>query len=277
MINIKKLYFSYDNNNFVLNDINLDIPSGEIFGLLGPNGAGKSTLQKIMTGILKNYIGKVQVNGTILNNVKDKFYNDIGVLFEQACLYDNMSAIDNLKYFISFYDEKNRVENVEDLLLELEIDRKYWKKPIREYSKGMKRRVSIARVLSINPKILFLDEPLSGLDPKGAVLIKRILLKEKKKGTTIFISTHNLTVADQLCDRVAFMQKGKIIALGKPDDLKFKSEIYNVVLLEDGLEKSFTIDITELNKKMKLGNSFIKTIKKKETTLEDVFIEHLKE
>lgn len=143
----------------------------------------------------------------------------IGVLFEFPYLYTNLSAVDNLRYFASFYP-RERVRDVMELLDKLEFKKDYLKKPVSSYSKGMRQRVSMARALLNSPRLLFLDEPISGLDPSGAVLFRRIIEEERRNGTTVFLTTHNMMDADLLCDRVAFISNGNIAALDTPQNLK---------------------------------------------------------
>ena len=223
MIEVKNLTFSYGKGKQALHGLTFSVKDGEIFGFLGPNGSGKSTTQKILTGILKGYGGTVALLGEDVRNVhKKKFFEKIGVLFEFPYLYANLSALDNLHYFASFYP-KNQRRDAEELLDELEFKKDFLKKPVSSYSKGMRQRVSMARALISNPKLLFLDEPTSGLDPAGAVLFRKIIEKERKKGTTVFLTTHNMLDADLLCDRVAFISDGNIAALDTPRGLKEKN------------------------------------------------------
>lgn len=220
MIEVKNLTFSYGKEKQALHGLNFTVEDGEIFGFLGPNGSGKSTTQKILTGILKGHGGQVSLFGQDISMVHTKdFLEKIGVLFEFPYLYANLSAVDNLKYFSSFYP-KGQCRDIGELLEKLEFKTDFLKKPVSSYSKGMRQRVSMARALISSPKLLFLDEPTSGLDPSGAVLFRRIIEEERKKGTTVFLTTHNMLDADLLCDRVAFITNGAIAALDTPKRLK---------------------------------------------------------
>lgn len=220
MIEVKDLVFSYGKDKQALHGLNFSVKDGEIFGFLGPNGSGKSTTQKILTGILKGYSGRASLFGKELKEVHTReFYQEIGVLFEFPYLYANLSALDNLHYFASFYP-REQLRDAEELLDELEFKRDYRKKPVSSYSKGMRQRVSMARALISSPRLLFLDEPTSGLDPSGAVLFRRMIEKERQKGTTVFVTTHNMLDADLLCDRVAFISGGNIVAVDTPQNLK---------------------------------------------------------
>ena len=220
MIEVKDLTFSYGKGKQALHGLNFSVGDGEIFGFLGPNGSGKSTTQKILTGILKGHGGYVSLFGQDISTAHTQdFFRKIGVLFEFPYLYANLSAIDNLKYFSSFYPAKQR-RDIGELLEKLEFKADFMKKPVSSYSKGMRQRVNMARALISSPKLLFLDEPTSGLDPSGAVLFRGIIEEERKKGTTVFLTTHNMLDADLLCDRVAFITNGNIVALDTPKRLK---------------------------------------------------------
>ncbi|QOR34716.1 ABC transporter ATP-binding protein [Clostridium sp. 'deep sea'] len=272
MIKVSNLQFAYNSNNIVLHDLKFSVKKGEIFGFLGPNGSGKSTTQKILMGILPNYFGNVKVNNTDLKKINKHYYEDIGVLFEMPYLYNTLSAVDNLKYFASFYSQKTR--DIVQLLRLVGLKSEYFHKQVKHYSKGMKQRTSIARCLVNNPKILFLDEPVSGLDPSGAVLIKNIIRAEKEKGTTIFLTTHNMFVAEQLCDRVAFIVDGEIKALNSPQKLKqdYAANTLEIKYLREGIEEVQVISIEEFKRGIAASFDNIVSINSKQDNLEDVFI-----
>ena len=239
MIEVKNLTFSYGKDKQALNGLDFTVGDGEIFGFLGPNGSGKSTTQKILTGILKGHGGKVSLFGKDIATAHTQdFFQKIGVLFEFPYLYSNLSAVDNLKYFSSFYPAE-QLRDMEELLEALEFQRDFLRKPVSSYSKGMRQRVSMARVLISNPKLLFLDEPTSGLDPSGAVLFRKIIAEERGKGTTVFLTTHNMLDADLLCDRVAFITNGNIAALDTPKKLKEKNSNQSIHSEEPTLEELF--------------------------------------
>lgn len=273
MIKVKELSYSYKNDQDVIQNLNFTVGSGEIFGFLGPNGAGKSTTQKILIGILNGYQGEVTVGQYTMRKVPRDFYQMIGVLFEIPYLYSTLSAVDNLKYFSSFY-QQSTVRKIDDLLNLVELKAEYRKKQVKEYSKGMKQRVSIARTLINNPQLLFLDEPVSGVDPVGAVIIKDIIKKEKEKGTTIFLTTHNMYVADELCDRIAFIAEGEIKVIDTPKNLKSlcAEEQVEIDYIKDGEKQQHVIDIKELKSGLSFEYDNILAIHSKEPTLEDVFI-----
>ena len=276
MIEVKDLTFSYGKDKKALHGLNFTVEDGEIFGFLGPNGSGKSTTQKILTGILKGHGGKVSLFGQDISAAQtQEFFQKIGVLFEFPYLYANLSAVDNLKYFSSFYP-KEQIRSIEEVLEELEFKPDFFKKPVSSYSKGMRQRASMARALISNPKLLFLDEPTSGLDPSGAVLFRKIIEEERKKGTTVFLTTHNMLDADLLCDRVAFIADGEIKALDTPKNLKERNSNHRVVIdyLYQGKREEKTIEAPELEAGIPFAHDEIISIHSQEPTLEDMFIQY---
>ena len=276
MIEVKDLTFSYGKDKKALHGLNFTVEDGEIFGFLGPNGSGKSTTQKILTGILKGHGGKVSLFGQDISAARrQEFFQKIGVLFEFPYLYANLSAVDNLKYFSSFYP-KEQIRSIEEVLEELEFKPDFFKKPVSSYSKGMRQRASMARALISNPKLLFLDEPTSGLDPSGAVLFRKIIEEERKKGTTVFLTTHNMLDADLLCDRVAFIADGEIKALDTPKNLKERNSNHRVVIdyLYQRRREVKTIEAPELEAGIPFAHDEIISIHSQEPTLEDMFIQY---
>ena len=277
MIEVKDLTFSYGKDKKALHGLNFTVEDGEIFGFLGPNGSGKSTTQKILTGILKGHGGKVSLFGQDISAARrQEFFQKIGVLFEFPYLYANLSAVDNLKYFSSFYP-KEQIRSIEEVLEELEFKPDFFKKPVSSYSKGMRQRASMARALISNPRLLFLDEPTSGLDPSGAVLFRKIIEEERKKGTTVFLTTHNMLDADLLCDRVAFIADGEIKALDTPKNLKERNSNHRVVIdyLYQGRREEKTIEAPELEAGIPFAHDEIISIHSQESTLEDMFIQYM--
>lgn len=272
MIEVKDLTFSYRSKKKkqALRGLTFTVKEGEIFGFLGPNGSGKSTTQKLLTGILRGYGGFVSLFGEALSAAPSpSFYEKIGVLFEFPYLYTNLSAVDNLKYFASFYPSQ-RVRNVMELLEQLEFKKDFLTKPVSSYSKGMRQRVSMARALMNNPRLLFLDEPTSGLDPSGAVLFRRIIGEERKKGTTVFLTTHNMMDADLLCDRVAFLSNGEIAALDTPSRLKENNSRHQVRVeyLYRGKRQESLLDAAALGAGLTIPHDELLRIHSQEPTLE---------
>lgn len=275
MIEVKGLTFSYHKNKQTLHGLDFNVSDGEIFGFLGPNGSGKSTTQKILTGILKGYGGEVRLFDESPGEKQKKFQEKIGVLFEYPYLYTNLSALDNLDYFSSFYPAGRR-RKAEELLDMLEFKKDYLKKPVSSYSKGMRQRVSMARALLNHPQLLFLDEPTSGLDPEGAVLFRKIIEEEKKKGTTVFLTTHNMLDADLLCDRVAFIADGEIKALDSPGRLKEKNSSRKVQVryFREGRMMEKVLEMEEVSRGLVIPHDEIVSIHSKEPTLEEMFIQY---
>lgn len=276
MIEVKDLTFSYGKDKQALHGLDFTVEDGEIFGFLGPNGSGKSTTQKILTGILKGHGGMVSLFGEDINGMHTQgFFRKIGVLFEFPYLYANLSAIDNLHYFSSFYP-KEQLREAEELLEELEFKKDFLRRPVSSYSKGMRQRVSMARALISNPKLLFLDEPTSGLDPAGAVLFRRIIEKERQKGTTVFVTTHNMFDADLLCDRVAFLSNGNIVALDTPGNLKEQNSSRSIVVeyVYQGRREERTIEASELKAGIPFACDELISVHSQEPTLEDIFIRY---
>lgn len=276
MIAVKDLTFSYGKDKQALHGLNFTVEDGEIFGFLGPNGSGKSTTQKILTGILKGHGGMVSLFGEDINRIHTQdFFQKIGVLFEFPYLYANLSALDNLHYFSSFYP-KEQLRDAKELLEELEFKRDFLRKPVSSYSKGMRQRVSMARALISNPKLLFLDEPTSGLDPAGAVLFRRMIEDERRKGTTVFVTTHNMHDADLLCDRVAFISNGNIVALDTPGNLKEHNSSHSIVIdyLYQGRREEQTIEAPALKAGIPFAYDELISVHSQEPTLEDIFIQY---
>ena len=194
-------------NKTVLQDIDLKISKGEIFGLLGPSGAGKTTLIKILTGQLRQTSGTAQILGANTMELDHTTYTQIGMVLDQAGLYDRLSCYDNLALFAEIYKiPKTQIAKV----LEKVDLQKAIKLPVSKLSKGMKQRLVLARAIMHKPKLLFLDEPTSALDPATARYIHELILEEKAKGTTIFLTTHNMEEAAKLCDHVGLLNEGKL-------------------------------------------------------------------
>lgn len=219
MIKVNNLSYSYPKaKEIALSNLNFEIAEGEIFGFLGPSGAGKSTTQKVLYKILHDYRGEVSVNGKSLRDWGDEYFETIGVGFELPNHYLKLTARENLRLFASFYPEK-KLLNIDDLFeifgLAQEVDKR-----VEEFSKGMKMRLNFVRAIMHDPDILFFDEPTSGLDPVNAQKIKRYIKKLKTEGKTIFVTTHDMTTADELCDRVSFIAGGEIRLTEKPSVLK---------------------------------------------------------
>ncbi|MDP4153547.1 MAG: ABC transporter ATP-binding protein [Bacillota bacterium] len=274
MICVKELSFSYIRKPFI-EDINFTVGQGEIFGFLGPSGAGKSTLQKILTGLIGNYVGSVTVNGMEVRNHGKDFYERIGVDFEFPSLYEKLTAKENLQYFASLYKKQGDIcKLLESVGLSSDADKK-----VADFSKGMKSRLNFIKALLHDPEILFLDEPTSGLDPSNARQMKDIILSEKGKGKTVILTTHNMYDATELCDRVAFIVDGRLKALDTPHNLimsKGASKI-EYSYLENGKEKKIQTPLSRVSEDITLSKLIaanrLQSIHSSEPTLNDIFVE----
>jgi len=276
MIQVNNLFHSYKKNeDYAVEDVSFAIAKAEIFGFLGPSGAGKSTTQGVLSGLLELQKGSIIIDGQARKTYPDKaFYNRIGVGFEKPNVYKKLNGYDNLKFHASLYDGDTEDPKT---VLEMVGLADEGKKLAGEYSKGMMQRLGFARSMINKPDIWFLDEPTMGLDPNTANSIKRIIRKKQSEGTTIFLTTHNMYVADELCDRVAFIVDGKIAAMDSPKNLKLKygNPTVSVEFMEDGILKKKDFGMTgkdkeELEKFIREHD--IKTLHSGEPTLEEIFI-----
>jgi ABC-2 type transport system ATP-binding protein len=207
--------------------ISFVVMPGEIFGFLGPNGAGKTTTLRILTGQLRPTSGFARVAGCDVVTERQELKPQIGVVFEYQNLYLRLSARDNLYFSANLYGVSRT--RVSELLKAMQLEDRANSK-LKEYSNGMKQRLLIARALLHSPKVLFLDEPTRGLDPNMARQIRAIITNLAKQGITVFLTTHYMEEADQLCHRVAILDRGKIVAMDTPEKLK---NIYRTDTLED--------------------------------------------
>jgi ABC-2 type transport system ATP-binding protein len=215
-IQVRELTRDY-NGLRAVDGITFTVETGEIFGFLGPNGAGKTTTIKVLTGQLRPTSGTAQVAGCDVVEERQQLKPKIGVVFEYQNLYERLSARDNLVFAARLYGvPKARVDQVlaQVGLTDRARDR------IKEYSNGMKQRLLIARALLHEPDVFFLDEPTRGLDPNVARELRAIVAELARQGVTVFLTTHYMEEADQLCDRVAIIDQGRIVALDTPERLK---------------------------------------------------------
>lgn len=276
MIDVNNLYYSYKKNgDYAVKDVSFHIDSGEIFGFLGPSGAGKSTTQGILSGLLELQKGEITIDGQSRKGMPDKaFFNRIGVGFEIPNVYKKLSGLDNLRFHARLYDGKT-ADPME--VLEMVGLADAARQKASSYSKGMKQRLGFARSMINNPDIWFLDEPTMGLDPNTANSIKGIVRRKQAEGATIFLTTHNMFVADEMCDRIAFIVDGKIAAIDTPKNLKLQYGKHTVTVeyAEDNQLKTETFDMDEQKKSVLqefIGIHDIKTIHTGEPTLEEIFI-----
>lgn len=276
MIEIKNLQFKYPGNKEnTIKGMDFDVKKGEIFGFLGPSGAGKTTTQKLITGLLKGYTGSIKVDGRERSEWNNSFYEKIGVVFEIPNLYLKLTGRENLELFGGYY--KSKPLDMRELLDRIGILEAMDKK-VEEYSKGMKVRLNFARALLHNPDILFMDEPISGLDPANGAVIKQIIRELRVQKKTIFLTTHNMGVAAELCDRVAFIVGGRLPLIDCPSNLMREygsNELVVEHLSGTGAKKSI-YSLTGLSENEDFQNILrtdsILSMKTLDASLEDIFI-----
>lgn len=263
-------------NLVAVDHINFKVAKGEILGFLGPNGAGKTTTINILTGQIKPKGGRAILLGMdVTENVK-KVKGDIGVCFETTNLYEQMTAIENLNLFARLFGVKSF--DAKKLLNRVGLEGRE-KDRVETYSKGMKQRLMVARSIVNQPQILFLDEPTAGLDPTSSKAIHNIIIQERERGATVFLTTHDMVEADKLSDRVAFMNQGRIVALNTSLNLKQqygKRALKAKVITQDGNleDREIALDTAETLGSVKelFSHENVVTIHSREATLEDIFI-----
>ncbi len=276
MITVDRLRFSYPGSqNDALKQISFSVAAGEVFGFLGPSGAGKSTTQNILIGLLKRYHGSVQVAGRELREVGSDYYEEIGVAFEYPNFYGRFTALENLTYFQSLFRRK---ETRPQELLDTFGLGSDGNTRVSAFSKGMKTRLNLCRAFLNSPGLVFLDEPTSGLDPGNAQKVIEIIRGKQQQGTTIFLTTHNMHVAEALCDRVAFIVDGSIDLVDSPRELKVRhgKKAVTVEYRTDGRLESREFLLADLGTNGEflslLQKDGLETIHTQEATLEDIFI-----
>ena len=269
-INLKKSYGDFT----AVDSINFEVRKGEIFGFLGPNGAGKTTTINMLIGMANITSGKIMYNNeNVTLNIK-KAQNMIGVVADESNLYAEMNGFDNLCFCGSLYGMKkvDREKRAEELLRIFQLS-EFKNRKFQAYSKGMKRKLTIAAALIHKPEILFLDEPTTGIDVTSVRQIRDLIKKLNKSGTTIFLTTHYIEEAERLCDRIAFIKKGKIIKLDTVSNLSASVEKDNVVeivfetnidnvLLSKNLQHQFPKVVIEIK-----DNKTIKIISKEKINI----------
>jgi len=275
MIQVENLEFQYPGNDSpTLKGLNFEIDKGEVFGFLGPSGAGKSTTQKVLYKILNGYRGSVWIDGKDLSGWDNTYFGKIGVGFELPNHYLKLTGKENMDLFASFYPD-GRKQKVEELFEMVDLQEAL-NKPVEAYSKGMKMRLNFIRAIQHNPDILFLDEPTAGLDPVNAHKIKQHILDLKAVGKTIFITTHNMNTADEICDRVSFIVDGELKATDSPQKLKsqYGREAIRIEL-KDGKKQEFPLENLGENQAFLtfIKQAEVKYIQTLEASLEEVFIQ----
>lgn len=277
MIVAENLSYTYAGTHTpAVKNLNFEIEDGEIFGFLGPSGAGKSTTQKILNGLLQGYEGHITVMGQELNSWNADYYEKIGVSFELPNHYLKLTAVENLTYFAALYSGKTQSPQT---LLEMVDLAEDGDTLVSQFSKGMKNRLSVARALLHNPELIFMDEPTAGLDPVNARRIKEIIRTQKENGRTIFLTTHDMNVANELCDRVAFIVDGEIALIDSPRALRLQNSepLVRVEVAENGRVATQEFPLANIGSNSDfltlLNHANIQTIHTQEATLEDIFIE----
>ncbi len=270
------LTYQYGNLTAV-DHINFKVAEQEIFAFLGPNGAGKSTTINMLTGQLKPKEGQAIILGMDVADDPNKVQEKIGVCFEITNLYEQLSAKDNLSLFAKLFGVKEFDPDV--LIKRVGLDGR-GDDTVETYSKGMKQRLMVARALVNLPDVLFLDEPTEGLDPQSSLAIRNIILEERDRGATIFLTTHDMAEADKLSDRVAFIDDGKIAAIDTPHNLKQqygKRVLRAEVSGGDGKLQEREIELDKAETAAEVERLFeqekVVTVHTEEATLEDIFIE----
>ncbi|HEV7436285.1 MAG TPA: ABC transporter ATP-binding protein, partial [Pseudorhizobium sp.] len=217
MILIRDLQYSYPGAaTRTLGGVSFNVAAGEVYGLLGPSGAGKSTTQRIMMGLLRGYSGRVELFGQPIALLGRALYERIGVSFELPALYLRLTALENLKLFSALYSKPCR--DPMDVLAEVELEEAANQR-VDQFSKGMRMRLNLARALLHDPDLLFLDEPTTGQDPGRSRRIRNLIRQQRDLGKTIFLTTHNMAEAEEVCDHVGFLAGGHIPVAGSPAEL----------------------------------------------------------
>ncbi|OFQ06746.1 ABC transporter ATP-binding protein [Streptococcus sp. HMSC062D07] len=253
-------------DNIALNQISFSIYEGEIFGFLGPSGSGKTTMINILTGQLQANSGKTELLGKDSQKLLPSDFEELGLVGDTSGYYEKLSLYNNLLLFARLYGiSKSRIE---EILKQVGL---YDSKdtPAEKLSTGMRQRMLLARALINDPKVLFLDEPTSGLDPTTSKKIHKLLQELKERGTTIFLTTHDMNEATLLCDNLALLNKGDLIEQGSPSEIiqKYNTEKKVAVTYSDSTKKVVRFEDLQQEDYKKMM-----TIHSCEPTLEDIFI-----
>ena len=194
----------------VLDALDLDVQQGELLCLLGRNGAGKTTLLKILAGLLKPEAGSIWLDDRVVNYSESHARHAIGLVMHQPFLYEHLTGIENLRFYARIYQKPEDDAALEKALTRVGMQR-FGGKPVRAYSRGMKQRLTIARALLHNPRVLLLDEPYTGLDLQGSLLFNQLMLEQKQQGHIVIMTTHDLSHALPISSRFAFLARGRVV------------------------------------------------------------------
>lgn len=276
MISVCGLHYQYPTaSSPAVHDLNFEIAKGEIFGFLGPSGAGKSTTQNILTKLLTGYRGDVTILDKPLHKWGPDYYEHIGVAFELPTHFRKLTALENLNYFRALYQ---RPTVAAETVLQWVGLEEAGQQRVEHFSKGMQNRLSVARALIHHPELLFLDEPTSGLDPVNARSIKELIRRMRDEGATVFLTTHNMNVAEELCDRVAFIMDGAIRLIDSPRSLKLRygNPTVQVEFGNNGSRQQATFPLSGLGHNQDflhvLSQDQIQTLHTQEASLEEIFV-----
>ena len=288
-----------------VDNLSLEVPQGIIFGFLGPNGSGKTTTIRLLLGLLDPTAGSAEVLGNDAGTQSAAIRERTGALLEHVGLYERLSAEDNLDFFGRVYrlSQRERQNRINKLLTHLGLFERR-KEMVKDWSRGMKQKLAIARTMLHRPKLIFLDEPTAGLDPIAAAALRDDLESlAAREGVTVFLTTHNMSEAEKLCGLVGVIQKGKLLAVGHPDELRMKSGGPNVDIFGKGFdEKVLTLlrmqpavasvktqndhlsihlneemDVAPLINLMVSAGVQVEEIRKGKTSLEEVFLTLMEE
>lgn len=275
MIRVDDVSFAYRGDAPAISNLGFAVEKGEIFGFLGPSGAGKTTTQKILLRLLRGYRGSIEVLGKPLQKWGRNYFEKVGVSFEFPSHYTKLTALENLQLFASFYSVPTA--DPATLLEEVGLAGDAGKR-VEQFSKGMRIRLNVARAFLNKPDLLFLDEPTAGLDPANARRIRNLIAARRDAGATVFLTTHDMAVAEALCDRVGLLVDGRLAALDSPRDLRLRHSrrAVEVAFVNDGARHAEIFDLDGLSENARfteiLRSAHIETIHTLEPTLDDVFI-----
>lgn len=221
MIEIKNVSKSYKKGKKVIDNINIEIRDGEIFGFLGPNGAGKTTTIKMITGILDIDEGDILIDGNSIKTNPLEAKKRFGLVPDNPDIFIKLKGIEYLNFIADIYkiSEEERIEKIKNLSKQFEMENVLNNK-IQSYSHGMRQKIVIMATLLHDPQNLILDEPMTGLDPRSSFDLKRIMREHTKQNKSVFFSTHILEVAERLCDRVGIINRGKLVFIGTYEEMK---------------------------------------------------------
>jgi len=277
MITARGLVKTY-NGQSAVGGIDFHVKKGDVFGIIGPNGAGKTTTLKMISGLIPPTSGQVLINDQLVTVDNIQIKKIIGYLPEESPLYENMKTRDYLRFFASVHDvgKKEADIRINTLLNHLNLEEN--NKRLGTFSKGMKRKVAIARSLINDPQLLIYDEPTSGLDPQTAHYILGFIKTMKERGKTVIFSAHNLAQVESICDRVLIMKLGGSVANGSINELKeqYGTTIHSITYQSEGLSQILTIsNMDEINRAVKDimdGGGVITDISVTESDLEEIFL-----